>query len=700
MSWEIPVLLFVLADLAAGLPTVVGFPALVGLLGWEWLVEGLLVALLLGLGATLYVRRRLLQRERDAQRAGQAKWAAALASMTDAVLITDAQGRFLDFNDAFAIFLRFKNKEECFKTLAEYPNNILDIFLPGGELAPPDQWVVPRALRGETAANVEYTLKRKDTGDTWIASHSFAPVRSQDGTIVGTVLVARDITAQRSAEEALRTSEQRLTWAIQGSGGGAWDWNLATDEAWWSPQMHALWGAPTNMRVCGENAMINVHPDDREPMRRAIVQAIAEHVDFHCDFRLDHPVRGLRWMTSSGHALYDTTGKAVRIVGITIDITHRKQTEQALAESERNYREIFNASNDAIFIHDEQGTILDVNDRVCEMFRTERDKVLNTPLISLIQDTSPYSAVEMLDKLQLAFQRGPQVFQWRARRDDGSLVWCEVALRACEIRGQKRLIASVRDITDRKNVEERLHQMETQLAHVARLSAMGEMVAGIAHELNQPFFAILNYAKSIRNFLAGGEPKLDLVHECAEEIAEAATWAGAIVKRLRSFARRTESQRSWCRINDIVREAMAMLAFRAQRAHVTLEAHLCPESPVVLANHVEIQQIFVNLLQNAIEAMENTTPERRRAVIRTSVRDRVVAFSVADHGIGLPPGDLSEIFNPFVTTKPGGLGMGLAITTTLLEAHGGELRATSNPEGGAVFEGVLPLAEEDHAHAG
>ena len=149
------------------------------------------------------------QREAAAEvlRESRAKLEAALASMTDAVFISDAEGRFIDFNDAFATFHRFKNKDECAKTFAEYPD-ILDVYMADGQLAPLDQWAVPRALRGETVTNAEYTLRRKDTGETWVGSYSFAPIRDKDGKIVGSVVTARDITEHKRAEEALLEGRQ------------------------------------------------------------------------------------------------------------------------------------------------------------------------------------------------------------------------------------------------------------------------------------------------------------------------------------------------------------------------------------------------------------------------------------------------------------------------------------------------------------
>ena len=151
--------------------------------------------------ALIAERRRAV----EAALASRAKLEAALASMTDAVFISDAQGRFLDFNDAFATFHRFRSKDECAKTFAEYPD-ILDVFLANGDLAPLDQWAVPRALRGESVTNAEYGLRRKDTGETWVGSYSFAPIRDKDGKIVGSVVAARDITERKQSEERIRAS--------------------------------------------------------------------------------------------------------------------------------------------------------------------------------------------------------------------------------------------------------------------------------------------------------------------------------------------------------------------------------------------------------------------------------------------------------------------------------------------------------------
>jgi two-component system sensor kinase FixL len=239
------------------------------------------------------------------------------------------------------------------------------------------------------------------------------------------------------------------------------------------------------------------------------------------------------------------------------------------------------------------------------------------------------------------------------------------------------------------------------LTHVARLSTLGEMAAELAHELNHPLYAILNYAKACRNALAEeGPPDLDALREWNEEIAEIASSAAEVVRRLRSFAQRGESPRTACRIEEIVKEALGLFAAEMRRARVTVETSFAAASPSVHVDRVQIQQILVNLLSNAVEAMQASPAEMRRITIRTSLGDEEVEVAVSDRGAGLPAEGATKIFEPFITTKPEGLGMGLSIARTIVEAHGGRLWADAAPGGGATFHFTLPRADGNHSHAG
>jgi two-component system sensor kinase FixL len=224
---------------------------------------------------------------------------------------------------------------------------------------------------------------------------------------------------------------------------------------------------------------------------------------------------------------------------------------------------------------------------------------------------------------------------------------------------------------------------------------MGELVASIAHEVNQPLFSIVNFAKASGRRLSSEEPQdLDALRELNEQIAECAVRAGTIIKRLREFVSRGQPHRDPADANGLVREACRLLDFSLRRAGVRVEFQLEPDLPKVLVDEVQIQQVLVNLLQNACEAVEAVDPSERRIVVTTRRMSDMVSVAVADSGPGLPTDSGFNLFDSFVTTKPNGLGMGLPISKTIVEAHGGTLMAMRKDGGGAEFLFTLPTEKQ------
>jgi PAS domain S-box-containing protein len=506
------------------------------------------------------------------------------------------------------------------------------------------------------------------------------------------------------------------------------------------------------------------------------------------------------------------------------ELAERKRTEEALRSSDSHYRTLFESANDAIFVI-EDGVYRDCNAAAIRVFGRSRQELLgHSPAeLSVARQPDGRDSWEVAEeKLRAALEGKPQFFNWMHLAGDGATLLVEVSLNRLDTVSGSKLLAIVRDvternrteellrkserekaaildgikdvtieyldpelriiwrnnatsgasgctsaemcgkfcyevarnrdtpcpdctalkalqtgrphegevtmpsgrtmlvrsnpikdadglvvgvvhavvdITERRQAEEKLKHMQVQLAHVARLSTVGELAAEIAHELSQPLYAIANYAKASRNQLAaGGSSDLESLRDSNEKIERIAAGAGGICKRLRSFARRAESDRSSCDVNEIVMEAIMMMTFEAREKKVVLETAIHPAPLVVSANRVEIQQVFVNLLHNAFEAMEGVEDRIRQATIRTKEIGKSVEIVVCDNGVGLPANDQRNIFEAFVTTKPDGLGMGLAISSTIVESHGGRLRASSNPEGGASFHCLLPLVEGDRAH--
>lgn len=266
-----------------------------------------------------------------------------------------------------------------------------------------------------------------------------------------------------------------------------------------------------------------------------------------------------------------------------------------------------------------------------------------------------------------------------------------------ELKVQERTASLRKEVEERKQVEEELQRMQHRLAHVARLSTMGEMVAGIAHEVNQPLYSIVNYAKACGNILSQENPSLTMFSKWINDIATAALRAGEIIKRLRDFVRKSELNRVPADINEVVQESMAMIAFETRRCNVSVQTSFDNSNPLVWLDRIQIQQVLVNLLRNACEALEQKPGGIKQLKVNTCLDDDYVEISVSDNGPGLPDNKSLQIFEPFVTSKPEGLGMGLAISKTIVEAHRGRIWTAQNPNGGAEFHFTLPLAKGEQS---
>ena len=279
------------------------------------------------------------KRAEEMLRESQAKLEAALSSMMDAVFISDAAGNFTHFNDGFATFHRFKDKAECAKTLSEYPN-FIEVFMANGELAPLEMWAVPRALRGETATNAEYTLRRKDTGETWIGSYSFGPIRDKGGAIVGSVVVGRDITDSKKTEEALRESDERMHFALMVSHTGAWDLNLVDHSAFRTIEHDRIFGYEELLpQWTYEMFLEHVFADDREEVHRKFQMAMDKQGNWDFECRIVRPDGEQRWIWACGQHRRNAQGVCDRMVGIVQDITARKRAEEEHARLESQFQQ-------------------------------------------------------------------------------------------------------------------------------------------------------------------------------------------------------------------------------------------------------------------------------------------------------------------------------------------------------------------------
>jgi PAS domain S-box-containing protein len=262
----------------------------------------------------------------NSERESRTKLAAALASMTDAVFVSDINGQFINFNDAFATFHKFRNKDECAKTFAEYPD-ILDVFMPDGRRAPLDMWAVPRALRGETVTDAEYILRRKDTGERWIGSYSFAPIRDKNATIVGSVVVSRDITKRKQTEDQLKEA-QRIAEL------GSWYWDAKTDVTTGTEELLRIYGIDSSvepMPSFRDQKGRCYPPDEWERLNNAVQETVRTGVGYKLDvqaIRNGIPI----WITTCSEVVRDSDGQIIGLHGTVQNITERKSTEEKLSQ--------------------------------------------------------------------------------------------------------------------------------------------------------------------------------------------------------------------------------------------------------------------------------------------------------------------------------------------------------------------------------
>jgi two-component system sensor kinase FixL len=367
-----------------------------------------------------------------------------------------------------------------------------------------------------------------------------------------------------------------------------------------------------------------------------------------------------------------------------------------LAEREAHLRSILETVPDAMIVIDEAGLVRSFSHAAERLFGWRAEEVTGRNVDMLMP--SPYR--EQHDGyLERYYRTGERRIIGIGRvvvgeRRDGSTFPMELAVGEMRGKSGRFFTGFIRDLTERQETETRLQELQSELVHVSRLTALGEMASALAHELNQPLSAIANYLQGSGDLLDREEVPRDKLKGALQKATDQAVRAGEIIRRLRDFVARGEADRHVESLPKLIEEASALALVGAKEHGVSVRYAMDPAVDLVLADRVQVQQVVLNLIRNAIDAMQES-PARRLTIAAKQAEPGLAEISVADTGPGISPEVADQLFQPFVTTKRTGMGVGLSISRTIIEAHGGRLRADSNPEGGATFTFTLPMAEKE-----
>jgi signal transduction histidine kinase len=512
--------------------------------------------------------------------------------------------------------------------------------------------------------------------------------------------------------EAYLEEGQRLTHT------GSWAWNVASREnVYWSPEHYRIFGLdPVKDARSFEKALQRILPEDRANFINILDIAIREKKDFEVDWRIPLPDRTLRYVHSVGHPVVNRDGEVVEFVGTLVDVTEQHRARLALeyenarrrhAEDELRRSEAFLAEGQRISRTGSWAWNVTTGEAAwsAEHFRIfGLDPNATTPSYAVFVDRiHPEDRVAFEEMLQKAVRDGSD-FQcdFRIVTPDGAIKYVH-SLGRVAANGAKHteFIGTVMDVTERRLGEEALRSAVADLERASRLSTMGQLTASIAHEINQPLAAIITNADACLLWLDAQRPNLEEARQAAARIVRNGHRAGDIIKSIRTLTRKSAPELVSLDINDVIREVIVLMGAEFRRHSVRVETLLSSNLDSVVGDRVQLQQVVLNLIVNGIEAMADSTHGRRRLQVRSAnAESGHVLVAVEDSGPGLALAQTDRLFEAFFTTKPEGMGMGLSICRSIIDAHGGRLWASPNLPNGAVFQFTLPAAVGDAIRAG
>jgi PAS domain S-box-containing protein len=554
------------------------------------------------------------------------------------------------------------------------------------------QQTIERASQDANDFDHEYRLVMPDGSIKYVHVVAHALGDASNGIeFVGAVM---DTTESKRVEKNLRRSEESLLEAQKLSHTGSWRHELASGMVTVSPEIYRIHDiGPDEDPSNTEFFFSKFHPEDRSRVVELFQKAETEKTDFQVDYRILLPHGTIKYLHTTGHPILSASGELAEFVGTTIDVTAAKQAEEALRRSESYLTEAQRLSHTGSWA----GAPAEIRywSEECHRVLGFEPHEGQPRFETFFQRIHPDDQTSTLEQLENA-SREKREFEF-----DYRIVHPGGGIRDIHTIGHPvfspsgdlvEFVGTVMDITERKRAEEereRLRQAQADLAHLSRVTTMGELTASLVHEIRQPISAAMTNAKTCLRWLGREQPDLPEGREAAARIVKDVTRAADIMSRISSLFKKETLQRELVDVNELIREMIVLLRSEANRYSISIRIELVDDLPKVMADRVQLQQVFMNLMLNGIDAMKETT-RAGELIITSQFEHGQVQVSVSDNGVGLRPEQADKIFKAFFTTKDNGTGMGLPISRSIIESHGGRLWATGAPGSGATFQFTLP----------
>jgi PAS domain S-box-containing protein len=618
-----------------------------------------------------------------ALRASEERWRAMFETTAVGIATSDLRLRYLTANQSFQQMTGYTEAELRNRTPMDitHEDDRTEMLERIGELAAGPQ-------RGH---RFEKRLRRKDGEIVWADINTFfVPATDSTPAFLGGMAV--DITDRKRAEAALRASEGRWRAMFETAPVGITMLDFGRRRYLAANECFQRMTGYTEGELLQLTALDVTHEDDRKAAQTRIDAGIIGGQQK----RYRRKDGGVIWADVSAFVVPETDSTPAFLGAVIVDITDRKRAEAALRASEERWRTVFEAAAVGIATTDLEHRYITANETYQRMTGYTERELQNLTPEEITHGDDLAATRRFLDGIFTGLHRSYRI-EKRYLRKDGEVVWADVNpffVPATE--STPALCAAiVVDITERKRVEEALREAEADLARLNRVMLLEEMAASIAHEVNQPIAAVMTNASAGLRWLGARQPNLDEVRQALNRIVRDGTRAGEVIGRVRGLVKKVPPRREFLDINDTIREVVALTQTEMQRHTVRLRTRLADNLPLFPADRVQLQQVIMNLIVNAVEAMSGAGNGLRELTITSGAGDGNIMFvEVRDTGPGLDPGSIDHLFQSFYTTKPDGIGMGLAISRSIAEAHGGRLSAMPNQPRGAVFRLTLPVEEQ------